>query len=503
MRWTVRAVLLFWMGVVSLAAPAAEGGGAEEWLDRAADAALDARHREYAARKVMMLAEESASILIAAVSGADGRDSGLRRQVAATLLGEIAPPEAEAALLEAAFGNDYFLAEAAKKALGVLYSRLPDTALYTLLTRGAREFSGAGGAGGAGDAAAGAGGDDWLALSLRQAGFRGRFKALVMAGLARKYGNDPAPAPLPEPLAWCVWDGLLDVEPALRAASVALLPFIAGGVATERLAALLYAETDTDVLRAALGVMAALRPPQYGEAVERHVGHADPRVAVEALAALAAMGYPGAVFPVFPGQRAVASFVNHPSTPVRRRVIDILAASKNPAAVEYLEAALFDRVGANRAAAAQGLGELGFPSAVGALHPLLHDGRPEVREEAAVALAGFGVVGVASRVVDGVRGGGALPFRVAAARALGRMGDARAAPALAECLDSGEFALVAAAVDALGLLGDRRAGGALLRLLEKTEDVVLAEGAREALKNIFLTDPGDAPEIWAKENGIE
>lgn len=497
MRWTVlAAVFLVWTGLVSAAAPALEGNGAEEWLNRAADATLPARYREYAARRVVMLAGESASILIAAVGGGDGHASALRRQVAATLLGETAPPEAEAALLEAAFGNDGFLAEAAKRALANLYSRLPDNTLYTLLTRGARSFSG--------DPASGAsaGEDDWLALSLRQAGFRGRFKALVMAGLARKYAAEPKP--LPEPLTWCVWDGLIDIDPGLRLASVETLPFIASSLATERLAALLYTETDTDVLLAALGVMAALRPPQYGEAVERHAGHADPRVAVEALAALAAMGYPGVLFSSRPGARAVASYVNHPSTPVRRRVIGILAGSGNPAAVEYLEAALFDRAGANRAAAAQALGELGFPSAVGALHPLLNDGRPEVREEAAVALAGFGVVGVTSRVVDGVRDG-ALPFRIAAAGALGRMGDARAVPALMECLESGEFALVAAAIDALGLLGDRRAGGGLLSLLERTDDVVLAEGARQALRNVFLSDPGDDPSAWgewAKENGI-
>ncbi len=467
------------------AAADANADATRQWLDQAADAGLGLARREYAARQLLMLADPSASILIAALKGEDG-DSALRRQVAARLLGELAPPQAEAALLEAAHGEDYFLAEAAKAALPRLYAKLSDNELYALLTRGARERYATPGGATEDD-------EDWLALSMARSRRQGGFKALVMRGLAVKYqagGGD-----LPQPLVWCVWDALLDSDDDLRLAGLAMLPRIASSEATEKLAGFLYTENSPKVLVAALRTMRAMRPPQYGEAVERQTRHADPLVAVEALAALDAMGYRTAMFPTGPGQRTVAGFVNHPSTPVRRRAIELLIESNSPAALEFLEVALHDRVGANRALAAWGLGEMGLTAAVGMVSPLLNDGRPEVRREAAVALAKLGVVGVAARVLDDLRDGTA-PFRLAAAEALGKMGDERAVPGLTEALAAEDQSLAHAAAAALGKLKSKRAGEALYGTMRGTADPVLRDACRQALQDIYLRDPGNDPDGW-------
>lgn len=488
----MRGILLSLLLTVLAWTPRIAAGTVEEWLDIAADAQADMRRREYAAEQILMLADESASILISAVRGT-GSDSALRRQVAAKLLAETSPPEAEAALLEAAFGDDYFLAGAARTALERLYAKLPDNTLYTLLTKGARERNTIPGGAGPGE-------EDWLALSLDQAHRRGAFKALVMGGLVRKYADSSTELPLP--LTWQVWDGLLSPDPDLRLASVRMLPAVARPEAVKELAGLLYTENNPKILIAALQAMAKMRPAEYGEAVERHAAHADPNVAIEALAALDAMGYSYAMFPAGQGVRSVAGFVGHPSTPVRRRAIELLIATGKPAALEYLEAALFDRVPMNKALAAKGLGEMGLTAAVGALGPLLKDGRPDVRREAAVALSRLGVMGVASGVLDDLKSA-SPPFRVAAAEALGRIGDKRAVPGLVEAMKTGEGDVRFAAVEALGRLGDKRAGGGLFALMRDADDPVMSDHARRALEAVYHDDPGTDPagwEGWAARN---
>lgn len=456
---------------------------AEEWLALASDATVGARQREYAARQVIMLAEKSASILIASVRD-EASDSGLRRQVAARILGELAVPEAEATLLETAFGKDYFLAEAAKTSLARMYSRLSDGDIYSLLKKGMRDRNAIPGGYQPGR-------EDWIYLSLRQAEMQGKFKALVMRGLALKY--EGVRTKLPEPLAWCVWEALLDPDRDLRLAAIAVVPRIASSLATEKLASFLYMENDPALLAAALRAMAEMRPPEYEQAVFRHAAHNDPMVALEALNALTAMGYDG-MFPAYAGQRSVAGFVSHPSTPVRRRAIEILSESKSPAALEYLDAALYDRVAFNRAAAARALGEMRFAGAVGSLSPLLRDGRPDVRAEAAVALSRLGVLGAQAAMLDDLRGG-ALPFRLAAAEALGRMGDPRAVPALAQAASDSDVELACVAIEALGRIDNKAAVDELNLVVRKAGDPVVVDAARRTLGQAQVQVEPDAATV--------
>ncbi|MCC8108128.1 MAG: HEAT repeat domain-containing protein [Planctomycetes bacterium] len=466
---------LVWLGTSGPGRAAEKTAG--EWLDLAADATADSRSREFAARQLIMLADQSASILLDTLRDA-AAESGLRRQVAAKILAEIPTAETEDALLEAAFGDEYFLADAARVGLVRLYSRLSDGDLYRLLTRGAREREFSGNRRGR---------DDWIALSLDQAVNRGRFQAIVLRGVGLKYaGND---VPLPEPLTWCVWEALLSPETELRLAGVGLAPRVGTSQAPERVAALLYTENDPDVLVAALRAMAAMRPPAFGEAVERHVNHRDALVSLEALATLDAMGYPGMLFPARTDRRTVAGYVTHPSTPVRRRAIEILSAGKNPAAFDALEQALFDRVGTNRALAARGLGRMGITAAVGALLPLQNDRRPEVRAEAAVALARLGVVGVAARLADDLRDG-SLPFRLAAAEALGRVGDRQAVPVLLDALRDDNPEVACRAAESLAMLGDPSAADGIREAaLRHAENPVVAAVFGQAVLALSTASP--------------
>lgn len=460
------------------------GDSAGDWLNKAADAKLSLREREYAARQVLMLADSSASILIGALQG-EGADSGLRRQVAAGLLGELSSETAEAPLLEAAFEDEYFLAEAASAALARLYSRLDDVELHSLLKRGGRSPGTV--PGGVRE------GDDWLVLSLDAAKGKSRFRALVMRGLELKYRNSPHP--MPDPLAECVWDGLIDADAELRFHSLGAAVRTGVGRAAEKVAAFLYTENDPKLLTRALTAMAEMRPHGYAGAVERHVRHADSLVAIEALAALDAMGLGQRMFPAVPGERSIADFVAHPSTPIRRRAIGLLAESYNPAALEYLTAALFDRVGRNRAAAARALGELGFSGAIGGLSPLLNDSRPEVRAEAAVALSRLGVVGITARMTDDLEKA-ELPFRRAAAEALGRMGDPRAVSFLTFVLNDPDGELACLAAESLGKLKKSDAGAALFKAMGESGNPVLVDTARKALADIYLDDPGLSRSGW-------
>ena len=466
---------------------------AREWLDTAANPKLSLREREYAVRQVMMLADSSASILIAALRG-EGSDSGLRRQVAAGILGEMAVPAAEAPLLEAAFAKDFFLAEAAASALARIYSRLDDEALRQRFAEGLpASFAGTDGT----DP-----GDNWVRLSLDTARNRDRFRSLLMRGLALKYAD--AATPVPSGLTDCVWDGLLSPDADLRLHSIRVVGKTGDSRAGAKLAAFLFTENNPKLLAEALRAMGEMRPPDHGDAVERHVAHSEPLVALEALGALDAMGYPGAMFPAVRGARAVAAYASHPSTPVRRRAVELLAATKNPAALEYLQAILFDRVAMNRIAAARALGELGFTGAVGALNPLLRDGHPGVRAEAAIALSRLGIVGVASGVVDDLTTGQPA-FKKAAAEALGHIGDLRAVAALVRALDDEDPELVCLATEALGRLKATAAMPRLYRLMTGVEQEWIADTARKALWAISRDDPGMTGaswKSWAARNGI-
>jgi phycocyanobilin lyase alpha subunit len=68
---------------------------------------------------------------------------------------------------------------------------------------------------------------------------------------------------------------------------------------------------------------------------------------------------------------------------------------------------------------------------------------------------------------------GGYPLRRNSARALGKLGDVRAVPALTECLDCPDFYVREAAAQALGMLGDCSSVPKLLQLLDGGKEAAL------------------------------
>jgi phycocyanobilin lyase alpha subunit len=73
---------------------------------------------------------------------------------------------------------------------------------------------------------------------------------------------------------------------------------------------------------------------------------------------------------------------------------------------------------------------------------------------------------------------GGYPLRRNAARALGKLENTQAVPALVQCLECEDFYVREAAVQSLGMLGDRSCILALIRLLEGGLDAAQPKGAR-------------------------
>jgi phycocyanobilin lyase alpha subunit len=82
---------------------------------------------------------------------------------------------------------------------------------------------------------------------------------------------------------------------------------------------------------------------------------------------------------------------------------------------------------------------------------------------------------------------GGYPLRRNSARALGKLGDRRAVPALIHCLNCDDFYVREAAAQALGLLGDRSSIPALMTLLEGG-----LEAAQVIPGKVRLAQPYDA-----------
>ncbi|MDR0362985.1 MAG: HEAT repeat domain-containing protein [Planctomycetota bacterium] len=475
---------------------AASALDARALLDLAVDPRAPAYAKEYAESRLDALAGTSAGAFISAVE-----NGGPDAVVAARLLGVSTSPDSEAALLAAAFGADPVIAVAAAEALGEMYSRLPEREIFRLLRHGGRE---------PGETRPPDATEDWMELALREAKARSRFRAFVVRGLYARHARferDGQTVPMPDNLARKLWEYLGDADHELKFWAVRAAGVSGSPQATERLASFLYLETDPRLLAEALRVLARLRPPAHWDAVERHAAHEDPAVSLEALAALAALGYPYAMFPPAPGtgDRCAAAFVRHPSTALRLRALGMLRDVADPRAEEYVVAALGDLSGPVRAFAARIAGEKRFANAPAALTILLNDSWPAVRGEAARALVSLGVVGVVPRMLDDLEGDNP-GLRREAAKTLGDLGDARVVPHLTAALGSGDPELRAAALESLGKLGDARAGPAVHSLMRSCGDDALAMVAARALFRLYGDDPGDSAssrDAWARRNGME
>lgn len=88
-------------------------------------------------------------------------------------------------------------------------------------------------------------------------------------------------------------------------------------------------------------------------------------------------------------------------------------------------------------------------------------GRFRVREPLAIQALSTALSDETDRSPDG-----GYPLRRNAARALGKLGDTTAVPALIQCLECDDFYVREAAAQSLGMLGEKRAIAPLIRLLD-------------------------------------
>lgn len=119
------------------------------------------------------------------------------------------------------------------------------------------------------------------------------------------------------------------------------------------------------------------------------------------------------------------------------------------------------------------LGELGGPRALEALLAHLDDPEDEVRWTAARALIGLSGIAVEPLIERLAHPDAAV--RAAAALALGRIGDVRAASALLEQLDDPDLPAAETAALALGAMADRRAVEPLIGRMGKDGDYIIAK----------------------------
>jgi HEAT repeat protein len=167
----------------------------------------------------------------------------------------------------------------------------------------------------------------------------------------------------------------------------------------------------------------------------------------------------------------VAALTESDSVKVKLFAVKELTALKGKAAVDALVKALKDGEPSVRAAAADGLGGFGDTAAVAALTQSIFDNSPAVRTASAKALGALksrdATPALCNRLTDAVP-----EVAVAAATALAELADPASVEELIKAVvkPNAPTALVAAAAGALGKVRDPRAAGTFIALLSNKEE---------------------------------
>lgn len=151
-----------------------------------------------------------------------------------------------------------------------------------------------------------------------------------------------------------------------------------------------------------------------------------------------------------------------------------------------LLARLDDPLPGVRADAAEGLGRLKEPKAVGRLKLLLSDSEPSVRRAAAIGLAALGDEALCAEFVKALLDGSAKVV-AGAAEAVGLAGYTAGVPYLLKAYRTDHPRVAAAIATALGRLGDRQAVPWLLAAMKSGLSPVEATAALGELKDASAT----------------
>ena len=135
-----------------------------------------------------------------------------------------------------------------------------------------------------------------------------------------------------------------------------------------------------------------------------------------------------------------------------------------------------------KVAAANALGEIGDPVVFKPLQSLLRDTEPVVRSAAIYALEQAGCRDCLPALITALRDS-ARNVRLTAAQVLGSLGDVQSVEPLIKLLDDRDWEIRRAALDSLGKLGDTRAFPSVARRLDD-KDQEVREGAANALGRV-------------------
>jgi HEAT repeat protein len=235
---------------------------------------------------------------------------------------------------------------------------------------------------------------------------------------------------------------LASEEPTLRTAAAEVLGVLGDAAALDSLIGAL-ADTDYRVRLSVTHALGRIKHARSAQALARLLEDQDNKVAATAANGLENLS-DLAVEPVF-------GLLNHESTDVRVRAIDVLGRLRHRGACDRLVRGLADSVSSVRIVSAQALGQVGEIQAAPALIETLKDRDPVVRAMAAEALGKLRDFPATMPLLSLLSDENGL-VRINALRALGRIGNPAAIPFLEPALDAPEPGVRCAAIDGLAAM---------------------------------------------------
>ncbi|MEN9938302.1 MAG: hypothetical protein RLZZ387_4881 [Chloroflexota bacterium] len=240
---------------------------------------------------------------------------------------------------------------------------------------------------------------------------------------------------------------------------------------------------DAAVRQAAVGALNAIGHPDMAARAAVLLDDPDPHVREAAVQIAGYFGYPACT-------PALLERCHDPDERVRRAAVAQLPFVEDARALPMLAAALGDATPAVRAAAARALAHAPLPDALPLLLSALADSDRWTRYYAAQALGRHQAGAAEQALARVIEEDQAVPVRLAAVEALGRIGERGAVATIARQAAADNTELAGAALHALGAIGGPEARRALHAALG-ARDTARRAAAAEALGH--SGDPADIP----------
>ncbi len=342
-----------------------------------------------------------------------------RRQILLRLLAKVGRVSEEGFLLNEFKNGDFFVQNAVRQSMPDLYARFPVSELLKRLSSTQ---------------------DKYLLLAQLYGVF------LQTRGAD---GLDPA-------LEGAVVDILNNnPDPQIKTACVTILRYARTQPAVSALLGAINVSSDKQLLIEICSAVSYIRPRGEAKELEKLASSGDPEIEVNALGALAGMGYDNI-------EKALVVLCTDKSIAVRVRAFELLGHYGGIKYIKELATGLKDSDPVVRLSVVKALGELSSPQTSAYLRPLMGEGGDPVAEVRAAAAIAFhrgnriGASGPLIRDAANIKPG-YKKFRIEAIRALGGIKARESLRVLYEALESQDVQVASAAAKALGDIGDKSA----------------------------------------------